>query len=364
MSRYHIKAPRLAQLILLASPALMVIPAVAQQPSPEQIATVRQACRSDFISHCSGVQPGGREALECLQNNAAQLSGACKTAISAVMPNPEPARPASAPAPASAAPQPQQAQASEQDQLAAVRRACTLDDFVSHCSWIQPSSPELLLCLRANAAQLSTSCRSVLGASAAAAPASEAAPAVAAPSAPADAAPAAAATPPPASAPAAAAPAAAAPASGAAAPRPKEARQPSAKQISAIRAACRSDFISHCSGVQPGSRAALECLERSKTEVSKRCQGALASLGGAAAGAEAAPSVPAADAATSAAPESFSVRRLRPREELPILRTCAVDVRSVCGGIPPGGGRIIACLARNGSQLSPQCRGALAELRN
>jgi hypothetical protein len=58
------------------------------------------------------------------------------------------------------------------------------------------------------------------------------------------------------------------------------------------------------------------------------------------------------------------VRRLRPREELPILRTCAVDVRSVCGGIPPGGGRIIACLARNGSQLSPQCRGALAELRN
>jgi hypothetical protein len=116
--------------------------------------------------------------------------------------------------------------------------------------------------------------------------------------------------------------------------------------------------------VQPGSRAALECLDRNKAEVSRACQGALASLGGPATGAEAAPESPASNTATSAAPESFSVRRLRPREELPILRTCASDVRSVCAGIPPGGGRIISCLARNGSQLSPQCRGALAELRN
>jgi hypothetical protein len=40
------------------------------------------------------------------------------------------------------------------------------------------------------------------------------------------------------------------------------------------------------------------------------------------------------------------------------------QVRSMCRGIPPGGGRIIACLARNGSQLSAQCRDALAELRD
>ena len=353
MLRYRLNARRLAEVILLAAPAAMVFPAVAQQPSPKQIATIRQACRSDFISHCSGVQPGGREALACLQNNAAQLSATCRSAISAAVPNRQP------PQPVTAAPQPQQAQGPEQDQLAAVRRACTLDDFVSHCSWIAPNSPELLLCLRANASQLSASCQSVLATSAAAAPpAPKAAPSVAAPAAPTDtspAVPAAAATPPP---------AADVPPVAAAAPR-ATARQPSAKQISAIRAACRSDFISRCSGVQPGGRAALECLERNKAEVSKACQGALASLGGLATGTEAAPGAPsAADAPASPPPELFTLRRLRSRQELPILRTCAGDVRSVCAGIPPGGGRIIACLARNGSQLSQQCRDALAELRN
>jgi hypothetical protein len=151
---------------------------------------------------------------------------------------------------------------------------------------------------------------------------------------------------------------------GAAAPRPTETRQPSAKQISAIRTACRSDFISHCSGVQPRSRAALQCLERNTAEVSKRCQDALAGLGGSATGAEDASRSPSSNTAASTAPESFPLRRLGPRQELPILRSCAADVRSMCRGIPPGGGRIVACLARNGSQLSAQCRDALAELRD
>jgi hypothetical protein len=340
----------LAVLVLLASPAVIVNPSVAQQPSPEQIATIRQACRSDFISHCSGVQPGGREALQCLQHNVAQLSAACSSAITAAAPKSE------RPQPIGAASQPQQAEPSEQEQLAAVRRACTLDDFVSHCSWITPSSPELLLCFRANAAQLSAACQNVLHASAAAAaPAPDVAPAVVTPSPPMGEAPAfptavAVAPPPP-------------PPPAAAAPRPTETRQPSAKQVSAVRAACRSDFISHCSGVQPGSRAALQCLERNTAEVSKRCQDALAGLGGSATGAEGASASPSPNTATLPAPESFTLRRLGPRQELPILRTCAADVRSMCRGIPPGGGRIIGCLARNGSQLSRQCRDALAELR-
>ncbi len=340
MSPRRVNACRLAALAVLASPFAMVIPTMAQQPSPEQIETIRQACRSDFMSHCSGVQPGGREALQCLERNAAQLSPACGSAVgavTAVAPNPEPARPAVA------APQPQPSQASEQDQLGAVRKACTLDDFMSHCSWIQPGNPELLLCLRANAAQLSAGCQTALGASPAAAPP---APVAAQP-------PAAAAAPPP------AAVAVPPPAPAPAAPRPTAAaKQPSAKQISAIRAACRSDFMSHCSGVQPGSRDALQCLERNKTEVSQRCQGALAALG------ESAPGAAANPAASPAPTESLPVRRLRPREEFGILRACAADARDLCGGTPPGGGRIIGCLARNAAQLNPQCRAALAEARN
>ena len=87
--------------------------ASAQQPTPEQIAAIRQSCRSDFMSHCAGVQPGGREALQCLKRNAASVSAPCKSALDAVGPKPaaaepEPAArpPANTLEPAAAAPQP------------------------------------------------------------------------------------------------------------------------------------------------------------------------------------------------------------------------------------------------------------------
>src|SRR5262249_61711585 len=44
----------------------------------------------------------------------------------------------------------------------AIRQACTLDDFMAHCPWIQPSSPEVMLCLKANAAGLSPPCRAAI----------------------------------------------------------------------------------------------------------------------------------------------------------------------------------------------------------
>ncbi len=347
MSSLRIGTCGLALLALSALPVAMTDRVSAQQPSPEQIEAIREGCRSDFISHCSGVQPGGREALQCLQRNAAQLSSACSSAVGTVAPDPGTGNAASAVS------SPQPPQRTDQDQLAAVRRACTLDD-VSHCSWIQVTNPELLLCLRANATALSPACQAVVLVNATTAPPTLA-PTVAPPAPPA--APTIATTPPPAPA-AAPSPAPGAP-KGTTAPA-----QPSAKQISAIRSSCRSDFISRCSGVQPGTREALQCLERNKATVSRPCQAALAALGGAAA----AP-VPSGDSATPAAvtspaaPESFPVRRLAPRQELGILRACAGDVRSLCGGTAPGGGRIIACLARNASQLSPQCRGALEQVR-
>ena len=53
-------------------------PVQAQQPTSEQIAAIKQSCRSDFMANCQGVQPGGKEALECLKRNVARLSGGCK----------------------------------------------------------------------------------------------------------------------------------------------------------------------------------------------------------------------------------------------------------------------------------------------
>jgi hypothetical protein len=84
-----------AILIFLATDA-----ARAQQPTPEQTGAIRASCRSDFMANCSGVTPGGKDALDCLKRNLAKLSGACKTAVSAVTPPPA----APPPAPAASAP--------------------------------------------------------------------------------------------------------------------------------------------------------------------------------------------------------------------------------------------------------------------
>ena len=49
-------------------------PAQAQKPSEEQLSAIRSSCRSDFLSNCSGVPRGGKEALDCLRQHMAKLS--------------------------------------------------------------------------------------------------------------------------------------------------------------------------------------------------------------------------------------------------------------------------------------------------
>ena len=49
-------------------------PAAAQQPTEAERDAIRSACRSDFMTHCASVQPGGKEALECLLRNDSKLS--------------------------------------------------------------------------------------------------------------------------------------------------------------------------------------------------------------------------------------------------------------------------------------------------
>jgi hypothetical protein len=80
---------------------LTLTPTAAQQPTQAQRDAIRGSCRSDFMANCASVQPGGKEALECLLRNAAKLSAPCRSAVNAI------AAPASSPAataPAAAAP--------------------------------------------------------------------------------------------------------------------------------------------------------------------------------------------------------------------------------------------------------------------
>jgi hypothetical protein len=353
---------------LLAGLLLVIgLAPAATQPSSTQINAIRQSCRSDFMSNCSGVQPGGKDAIECLERNVGRLSPACKAAVNAVTPKPAtpaasaPAAPSAPPAAAAARPEPvpaapaaPAAQAvSQQEQIRAIQESCTLSDFTAHCSWIKPDSPEVLLCLQANVAQLSPNCQTaVRGLPAGRAPAA-AAIAPAPPPAPA---------PRPASAPPTRVPQPAArPLPRAPAPAPAAAHQPTPEQLNAIRSACRSDFMSHCAGVQPGGAEAMQCLQRNVAQLSPSCKSAVAAING---GAPAA-SQPAAATATAApaGPAPFVPRRLRLIEELAILRSCGADQRTFCAGVPPGGGRVVECLAKNAPSLSPQCAGALASAR-
>ena len=54
------------------------------QVSQAQKDAVRANCRSDFISNCRGVTPGGADALNCLRKNAARLAPACRQAVDAI----------------------------------------------------------------------------------------------------------------------------------------------------------------------------------------------------------------------------------------------------------------------------------------
>lgn len=83
----------------LAVLAALTVGAAAQVTSAQQSA-IRSNCRGDFQSKCSGVTPGGKDALNCLQNNVASLSSGCQAAVRATMPAPAAAAaPAAAPLP-------------------------------------------------------------------------------------------------------------------------------------------------------------------------------------------------------------------------------------------------------------------------
>lgn len=245
-------------------------------------------------------------------------------------------------------------QAPSQAQRDAIKSQCR-SDYIAHCSSVPPGGEASLQCLQKNMPSLSSGCQGAVRAveAPAAAPKTDAA------------APAATAKPATeTAAPKAAVPKAAAPkaASGTAA------KQPSSAQVSAIRSACRSDYPKVCAGVPTGGAPALQCLERNKAKLSPACEQAVAAAsGGAAPGAGTAPATAAAPAGAPAAvapaaPTVIVLRPMRPREELFVLRSaCGADVRSICGGVAPGGGRIVQCLATNAGSLSPACKDVLSQ---
>ena len=263
--------------LLLAS---AVASASAQQPSQAQTDAIRKSCRSDFMANCSGVQPGGKEALECLKQHVGKLSPACQTAVSQIMPAPPAAPPPAAPPPPPAA----------------------------------VTAP---------------------------APPPAAPPPAAPPPMPAQAQPVA---PPPAAA--------------------AQAQKPSQAEKDAIRQSCRSDFMAHCSGVTPGTKDAMKCLESHLAALSPPCKAAVVAI--ATTPGKKPPAAIAAPAPVKSAPAAAAPMVIPPEgpphvviDAAVVLRACKLDMIRHCMGVQPGGGREVACLAAHGDGLSIRCRAAL-----
>jgi hypothetical protein len=254
-------------------------------------------------------------------------------------------------------------------QRAAIKSQCR-SDYMAHCSSVTPGGAAALQCLQKNMASLSAGCQSAVRAveasvekpapkadakpesepaAAAAKPETEPATTAAKPAAE----PSATATKSTAETPAAAKPTAT-----------RAAGKPSGAQIAAIRSACRSDYPKVCAGVPTGGAPALQCLENNKAKLSAACEQAVAAAGAGgtstAAPAQANAGPNASPAAAPAAP--LVLRPMRPREVLFVMRSaCGADVRALCAGVDPGGGRIIECLATQSASLSPECRGVLGQ---
>jgi hypothetical protein len=253
-------------------------------------------------------------------------------------------------------------QAPTDAQRSAIRAECR-SDYQAHCASIPPGGMASLQCLQKNMSSLSSGCQSAVRA--VGTPSEAKAPSEVKTEPP---------TTPaktesePASAPAKAESApAATPKSESAAASAPPAKKPSNASIAAIRSACRSDYSKVCAGVPTGGAPALQCLEKNKSRVSPACQKAVAAVsdnaapptaGGAAAPANEATASPAGAPAAAV----LVLRPMRPREEMFVLRSaCGIDVRTLCAGVAPGGGRLMQCLAAQSASLSPDCRGVLSE---
>jgi hypothetical protein len=259
---------------------------------------------------------------------------------------------------------PARAQAPSEAQREAIKSECR-NDYIAHCSSVPPGGAASLECLQKNMASLSGPCASAVKAVEApsetkAEPAKQETKQEPKQETKAE----------PKTEPAATT------AKPAVEPAPKAAaapKQPTSAQISAIKSNCRSDYPKVCAGVPTGGAPALQCLEKNEAKLSASCKKAVmaAAGGGGAAPAASGSTAPAAAGASPAAaaaapaaaePPVLVVRPLRPREVLFVMRSaCGEDVRLLCPGVAPGGGRIIECLVSQPAKISPACRSVLGQ---
>lgn len=100
------------------------------------------------------------------------------------------------------------------------------------------------------------------------------------------------------------------------------------------KGACREEIKKFCADVKPGGGRIHQCLNKHENELSQACR----------------------DARTAAREKA----RQRARE---IHAACDGDVKKLCADVQRGGGRVLACLKKNGDQVSEACRATFPKRR-
>lgn len=89
------------------------------------------------------------------------------------------------------------------------------------------------------------------------------------------------------------------------------------------KGACRADILKFCNGIKPGDGRIWACLKGNEDRLSDTCK----------------------------------VQMARVREKAREFKeACQADAGKFCKGIPPGQGRIAACLKSHEAELSEACR--------
>ncbi len=156
---------------------------------------------------------------------------------------------------------------------------------------------------------------------------------------------------------------------------PALSQAPTQAQRDAIKSACRSDYMAHCSSVPPGGEASLQCLQKNMSSLGPGCQSAVKAVEAPAAPkTEAAPTEKKTETAPAAAPTAAAPGAAAPAakpavaapkaaepkpaaataakqptsaEVSAIRSACRSDYPKVCAGVPTGGAPALQCLEKN-----------------
>ena len=91
-------------------------------------------------------------------------------------------------------------------------------------------------------------------------------------------------------------------------------------------ASCKADVQKYCSGIKPGDGAIEACLKKNEKSLSPAC---------------------------------MQYRQETKKKVGDFIKDCGGDIKKVCAGVQPGEGRVIVCLRKNQTTLSPECKNRM-----